>query len=73
MSNQRLSSESGSERKKVRFKNGGSGYIEIGSNGYQYLVDSGKRRVGSYDPIKNDTYDKNGKNIGKGNLLEKLL
>ncbi len=73
MSHRRLNSQSTPERIKVRFKNGGNGYIEIESNGYQYLVDSGKRRIGSYDPMKNVTYDKNGKTIGKGNLLEKLL
>ena len=73
MNHRHLSSTRKNRREKVRFKNGGNGYIETESNGAQYLVDYGNRRIGSYDPIRNETYDKNGKRGGRGNLLRKLL
>lgn len=68
-----LSSTRKNSREKVRFKNGGNGYIETESNGVQYLVDYGNRRRGSYDPIRNETYDENGRKVGKGNVLRSLL
>lgn len=71
--NRHLSSTRKNGREKVRFKNGDNGYIETESNGAQYLVDYGNRRRGSYDPIRNETYDKNGKKVGSGNLLKELL
>ena len=73
MNHRNLSSTRKNGRETVRFKNGGNGYIETESNGAQYLVDYGNRRIGSYDPIRNETYDKNGKRVGRGNLLRKLL
>ena len=73
MNHRNLSSTRKNGRETVRFKNGGNGYIETESNGAQYLVDYGHRRLGSYDPIRNETYDKNGKKVGKGNLLKTLL
>lgn len=73
MNHRNLSSTRKNGRETVRFKNGGNGYIEIESNGAQYLVDYGHHRIGSYDPIRNETYDGNGRKVGKGNLLKTLL
>ena len=73
MNHRHLSSTRKNRREKVRFKNGGNGYIETESNGVQYLVDYGNRRRGSYDPIRNETYDENGRKVGKGNVLRSLL
>jgi len=73
MNRRNLSSTRKNSRETVRFKNGGNGYIETESNGAQYLVDYGHHRIGSYDPIRNETYDGNGRKVGKGNLLKTLL
>ena len=73
MNHRNLSSTRKNGRETVRFKNGGNGYIETESNGAQYLVDNGHHRIGSYDPIRNETYDVNGRKVGKGNLLKTLL
>lgn len=60
-------------RENVRFRNGGNGYIETMSNGAQYLVGAGLRRIGHYDPMRNETFDERGRSVGKGNLLKSLL
>ncbi len=47
-------------------------FITTMPNGSQYLSDTGNRRVGHYDAIRNETTDGNGRLLGKGNLLHTL-
>lgn len=42
-------------------------------NGRFVLYDKIGRKIGSYDPKTNVTWDKNGRKVGTGNLLTTLL
>ena len=49
------------------------GRITTGSNGVQTLKDPQGRSKGTYDPKYNKTKDPQGREVGQGNLLARLI
>ncbi|MCD7732327.1 MAG: hypothetical protein LUH56_02660 [Oscillospiraceae bacterium] len=59
---------------KERISSGGKTYyISTMPNGTQTLTDAGGRRIGQFDSVRNVTTDKNGRRVGNGNLLKRLI
>jgi len=64
MGNQILKDRNGMQR----------GIIKTSSNGIMTIFDrTGSKTLGTYDPKRDKTYDKQGSTIGSGNLLTTLL
>lgn len=68
------SQDSTKKKQNLNDKNGKFiGRTEVKSKNIQEIKDRNGNYLGKYDLNRNTTYDKNGKSIGKGNLLPLLL